>query len=166
METERREKEQRSLALNINQTISNANIFFPLWWRVQLGKELDFWSTVFRESYCVLNLNADDWHADLKAPEHYIALGPSTTYQAECFSPCLMPRTRCRNQLNCTVHPLSLQTSIWSRKYFLASSSLFPTVRASRIYSMSSLLVSWGIPVISIMENKMINRFVWWRRAR
>ena len=29
METERREKEQRSLALNINQTISNANIFFP-----------------------------------------------------------------------------------------------------------------------------------------
>lgn len=31
METERREKEQRSLALNINQTISNANIFFPLW---------------------------------------------------------------------------------------------------------------------------------------
>ncbi|KAG9345868.1 hypothetical protein JZ751_009024 [Albula glossodonta] len=33
-----------------------------------------------------------------------------------------------------------------------------PTVSASRMYSMSSLLVSCGMPVISIMEKRMISR--------
>lgn len=61
-------------------------------------------------------------------------------------TPCLIPSTKWTNQLIWTIQPFSLQISIWSRRWRCASSSLRPTVSASRIYSMSSLLVSWGMP--------------------